>query len=130
MISMPERDSLVVSPLRAPRPFFPFLYCMVLKGIFQQSLHSVARGAIQGNDLAARGTNHLGPDCTLGGNTHLEDLMDGLPETVEVVVYQAYEVRRTQKVPLLGNPHLIQVVTEICSMEKKLPRKLNKIIIK
>lgn len=43
--------------------------------------------------------------------------MDGLPETVEVVVYQAYKEKRTQKVPLLGNPHLIQVVIEICGME-------------
>lgn len=61
---------------------------LFFKIILHQSLDSVARRAIQCNDLAARRAHHLGAHRTLGGNTHLKYLMNGLPETVEVVVYQ------------------------------------------
>lgn len=55
------------------------------------SLDSVARRAIQCDDLGAGRAHRLGARWTLGGNPHLEYFMDGLPETVEVVVYQPWD---------------------------------------
>lgn len=52
------------------------------------SLDSAARRTVQRNTaLAAGRPNHLGPNCVLGGSSHFENFMDGLPETVKVVVY-------------------------------------------
>lgn len=68
--------------------------CCFLKWISHQSLHSAARRAVQCDDLAAWRAHHLGAHETLGGNAHLKHLMDGLPETVKVVVYQAWGGKR------------------------------------
>lgn len=70
--------------------FIFFLRLLSLSLLFfylHQCLDSVARCAVQCNRLVARRTHRLGGPWTLGGNTHLEYFMDGLPETVEVVVY-------------------------------------------
>lgn len=86
MIGAPVR--LVVCPLQALRPFsiFPFLYTLV-SFILHQCLDSVARRAVQCDGLAAGRAHRLGAHWTLGGNANLKNFMDGLPETVEVVVY-------------------------------------------
>lgn len=71
--------------------------------VLHQSLDVVAWCAVQSNGLAARRAHHLGAHGTLGGDTHFKHLVDGLPETVEVVVYQPCRGETTQQVnPFAG----------------------------
>ena len=82
-----QRDPVQLSHFyKLPGPaflFFLFLHHLIL------SLDGVARRAVQSNGLAAWRAHDLRADRTLVGNAHLKNLMDGLPETVEVVIYQA-----------------------------------------
>lgn len=59
---------------------FVVLFCIVF-------LDSVAWCAVESNSLGARRARCLRTKWTLWGNSHLEYFMDGLSETVEVVVY-------------------------------------------
>lgn len=78
-----QRDPVQSSHFyRLPGPSFLFFL------ILHQSLDGVARRAVQCNGLAAWRAHNLRAHRTLVGNTHLKNLMDGLPETVEVVIYQ------------------------------------------
>jgi len=87
--------SFEVSPPQAPWPFsiLPFLYSLFASFYFyilHQCLDSVARRAIQCDSLVAGRAHRLRPWRTLSGNAHLKHFVNGLPETVEVVVYQSW----------------------------------------
>ncbi len=101
MICSTSEPDLVVSLLQAQWPFsvFPFLYTLLASlnfFILHQSLNSVAWCAIQCNDLGAGRAHRLRTHWTLGGNANLKYFMDGLPETVEVVIYQSYESQKNR----------------------------------
>lgn len=81
--SLSSTGSLAHLDLSVPQPSSCIFLCFIL----HQSLDSVARRAVQCNDLGAGRAHRLGAHWTRGGNPNLKYFMDGLPETVEVVVY-------------------------------------------